>query len=177
VRDTIARRSDVDAKSVEYDIEPGTGSYRKGTITFAAKKGKSIDLKKLAEDLRKTRLGKKTRSGVVYLEVTAEGEVAVIDKQTRLKVRGSGEEFTLADEPKAKPTKGAKTAYQRLTEALSKGEKIASVTGRVEGWSGVWPKVLSELAGEPAGTKDKPAKPAACKPPLLMVTGFQTARK
>ena len=45
MRDTIARQSDVDKSSIKYEIEPGTGKYRIGTITFAAMKGKSIDLK------------------------------------------------------------------------------------------------------------------------------------
>ena len=49
MRDTIARQFDVDARSIKYDMEPGSGSYRLGTITFAAKKGKSIDLHKRSD--------------------------------------------------------------------------------------------------------------------------------
>jgi hypothetical protein len=68
-----------------------------------------------------------------------------------------------------------KTAFGRLKEALAKGEKIAQVTGHVQGWSGVWPKTLSALAEE--AEKDKTAKPAARKPARLVVTGFQTVKK
>jgi hypothetical protein len=173
VRDTIARQFDVDNESMKYDKEPGEGRYRKGTITFAAKKGKSIDLQKLQKSLSATRLGKRTRSAVIYLEVTAEGKVAAAGKELRLEVSDSGEQFTLGEDPKEKPKEGMKTPYQRLKEALGKGEKVVSVTGRVEGWSGVWPKVLSKLAEE--ADKDK-EKPAAKKPALLMVTGFKTVK-
>src|SRR5262245_51534420 len=146
VRDTIARQSDVDAGSIKYEMEPGTGRYRNGTITFSAKKGKSVDLDKLHESLRATRLGGRTRSGVNYFEITAEGEVAVVGKEALLKVSGTGQQFALGEDPKAKPKAGTKTPYQRLRDALAKGEKVTSVTGRVDGWSGVWPTVLSELA-------------------------------
>jgi hypothetical protein len=172
VRDTIARQFDVDKDSVKYDVEPGSGRYRLGTITFAAKKGKSVDLKKLHESLRETRLGKRTNSKCISLEITAEGDVVVVDKQPRLKVSGTGQEFTLADDPKAKPKEGTKSAYERLKEALAKGEKIARVTGHVQAWSGVWPKVLIAL-----DEKEKTEKPSTKKPELLVVTGFQTVKK
>src|SRR5262249_40425719 len=146
--DTIARQSDVDKSSITYDVEPGTGKYRNGTITFAAKKGKSIDLEKLRESIQATRLGGNTNSAVNYLEITAEGEVVVGDKETLLKVSGADPQILLGDDPKAKPKEGEKTAYQRLTDALAAGKKIASVTGRVQGWSGRWPVVLRQLAGE-----------------------------
>ncbi len=170
MRDTIARQSDVDKSSMKYEVEPGTGKYRHGTITFAAKKGKSIDLRKIQEDLRATRLGKSTGSGVNYLDITAEGEVAVGDKETLLKVSGAEQQFLLGDDPKVKPKEGEKTAYQRLTDALAKGKKIASVTARVQGWSGRWPAVLGELAKE---TEKKSAK----KPSLLIVKDFEIAEK
>ena len=171
MRDTIARRSDVDKNSVKYEVEPGTGKYRNGTITFSALKGESIDLQKLGENIKETRLGKGTRSGVNYLEITAEGEVIAADKDALLTVSGTAQQFTLGDDPKVKPEEGVKTPYQRLREALAKGEKIASVTGRVQGWSGVWPKVLRELTKGP--DKDMDRK----KPTLLFVTDFQTVKK
>src|SRR6266852_8982963 len=154
---------------MKYEVEPGTGKYRHGTITFAAKKGKSIDLRKIQEDLRATRLGKSTGSGVNYLDITAEGEVVVADKETLLKVSGDGQQFLLGDDPKVKPKEGEKTAYQRLTDALAKGKKIASVTGRVQGWSGRWPAVLRELAGEAGKDAKDPDKPATKKLTLLIV--------
>src|SRR5215468_6279199 len=114
---------------MKYEVEPGTGKYRNGTITFAAAKGKSIDLQKIQKSLQDTRLGKSTGSGVNYLEITAEGEVVVGDKETLLKVSGAEQRFLLGDDAKAKPKEGEKTPYQRLVAALAKGKKITSVTG------------------------------------------------
>src|SRR5262249_19246146 len=101
---------------MKYEVEPGTGKYRLGTITFAAKKGKSIDLPSIQKGLRATRLGDKTNSAVNYLDITAEGEVVVGDKETLLKVNGAGPQFLLGADPKANPKEGEKTPYQRLTE-------------------------------------------------------------
>lgn len=167
MRDTIARRSDVDKESIKYDVEPGTKSYRNGTVTFAAKKGQSFDLKGLHASLSKTRLAKGTRSAVNYLELTAAGEVAPGGKELVLKVSGTGEQFVLADDPKAKPKADKKTAYQRLQEAVKKGTKIASVTGRVQGWNGVWPAVLRALSQQLADRDQKP---------VLVVTDFAIAK-
>jgi len=169
VRDTIARQSDVDKNSIKYEVEPGTARYRHGTIAFAAAKGKSIDLEKLQKDLKATRLGKGTRSAVIYLEITAEGEVTVNNKDIVLKLSGSTQEFKLIDDPKAKSKEGTGTACQRLRAALDKGAKIANVTGRVQAWNGVWPKVLAELE------KENNAK--AAMPRLLVVTEFETVSK
>jgi len=177
VRDTIARRSDVDKSSMKYEVEPGSGSYRNGTITFAARKGKSLDLAAIHADLQGTRLGRKTRSAVNYLEVTATGDVVVAGKETLLKVSGTGQQFTLGDDPKARPKEGAKTPFARLAEARARGEKVVSVTGRVHGWSGRWPEVLRALPGKPAGDADKADRPDARKAPLLVVTDFETAKK
>jgi hypothetical protein len=162
---------------MKYEVEPGTGKYRNGTITFAAKKGKSIDLKKIQKDLQATRLGKGTSSGVNYLDITAEGEVVAGDKETLLRVSGDEQQFLLGDDPKAKPKEGEKTPYQQLTDALAKDKKIASVTGRVQGWSGRWPVVLRELAGETEKDAKEPNKPATNKRTLLIVKEFKIAEK
>lgn len=167
MRDTIARRSDVDKDSIKYDLEPGTQRYRKATIHFAAKKGKSIDLKDLEANLRATRLGKGTRSGVGFLEITVVGELVGSEKETALKVAGTQQQFVLGDDPKAKPQDGKKTPYQRLQEAAKKGEKIVSVTGRVQGWDGVWPTVLKDLSKEPAQGERRT---------VLVVTDFELAK-
>src|SRR5262249_45990737 len=163
VRDTIARQSDVDKSSITYEVEPGTGKYRNATA-FAARKGKSVDLQKLHKTIRATRLGGNTRSAVNYLEITPEGEVVVVEKDILLQVSRTAQQFTLGDDPKAKPREGTKTPYQRLKDALAKGAKITSVTGRVQGWSGRWPDALRELAGESAKDEQKPDKPATKKP-------------
>jgi hypothetical protein len=175
VRDTIARQSDVDASSIKYEVEPGKKRYAIGTITFAAKKGKSLDLQKLQESIRATRLGGDTNSEVKFLEITAEGEVVGNDKETLLSVSGTKQQFRLGEDPQAKPKDGDKTPYQRLQQALAKGQKVASVTSRVQGWSGRWPVVLRELAAESAKDARQSDKAVPKKPTLLLVTAFETA--
>lgn len=177
MRDTIARQLDVDKSSMKYEVEPGTGKYRNGTITFYPQKGKSLDLAKIHASLQLTRLAGKTRSAVNYLEITATGDVVVVEKDTLLRVGGTNQEFLLGDDPKAKPKAGEKTPFQRLCDALAKGEKVTSVTGRVHGWSGPWPEVLRALPAAPAKDPDEADKAAAKRPPLLLVTDFQTAPK
>src|SRR5262249_5517821 len=158
---------DVDKDSVKYEVEPEKKRYSNATVTFAAKKGESFNINGLRDDLKKTRLGGKTRSGVNYLEITATGDVVAGEKEDVLKVSGTKDQFVLGDDPKVKPEAGKKTAYQRLEEALKKGEKIVSVTGRVAGWSGGWPKVLSELSKEPAKGERRT---------VLVVTDFEGAK-
>ena len=177
MHDTIARQSDVDKSSMKYEVEPGTGKYRNGTITFSAAKGKSIDLQKIQKSLQATRLGKGTSSGVNYLDITAEGDVVVVDKETLLKVTGAEQQFLLGDDPKAKPKQGEKTPYQRLTEALAMGKKIANVTGRVQGWSGRWPAVLRELAEKTEKDAKEPGKAPANMRTLLVVQEFEIAKE
>ena len=178
MRDTIARQSDVDKSLMKYEIEPGSkGKYQIGTITFYAKKGKSIDLEKIHQDIKATRLSGKTHSEVKYLEITAAGMVAASDKETRLEVAGTGQQFALADDPKAKTKKGEKTAFQRLQDALAKGEEVVSVTGLVQGWSGLWPEVLREFPGKSAKKTAEAEKSVPKKMPVLIVTDFQTSKK
>jgi hypothetical protein len=177
VRDTIARQSDVDKSSMKYEVEPGSGDYRHGTITFFPQQGRSIDLAAIHASLRTTRLAGKTRSAVNYLEITAKGEGIVVEKDTRLKATGGVPRFVLGDDPKTDPTEGAKTPFRRLCEALAKGEKVTTVIGRVHGWSGPWPEVLRVLLGGPTEDQKKSDEPAATKPPLLIVTDFQTAKE
>jgi hypothetical protein len=146
------------------DVEDRKGSYLIGIITFQTRKGKGLDLAKLHEAIKATRLSGRTRSAVKYFDLTAPGEVTVNGKDTLLTVSGTTQKFALGDDPKAKPKKGEQTPFQRLQAALAEGKKVTSVTGRVQGWSGGWPQVLKE-------------DPAAKKLPLLMVTDFQTAKK
>jgi hypothetical protein len=177
VRDTIARQSDVDASTMKYEVEPGSGKYRNGTIHFHAKKGKSIDLEAIHKSLQKTRLSGKTRSAVNYLEITAEGTVTRVGKAMLLKVAGTGREFALTEDPKSKPKNGDKTPLERLRTALATGDKVVSVTGRVEGWSGPWPAVLRELPGGPLDDSVEGATGTARQLPRLLVTDFQTSKE
>jgi len=171
-QEATARQSGVDDKSVKLTAKEGaTGSYQPGTITFAARKGKSIDLAKLRADIQATRLGKRTSSAVTYLEITATGTVVEAGKELKLTVSGTKDQFLLGEDPQAKPAKGEKTALSRLREAVTKGEKVTGVTGRVEGWSGKWPDVLKALEAE-----EKKA-PGKRKPSRLFVTGFEVAKR
>jgi hypothetical protein len=173
-RDAIKRLDDVDASSVTLERE------NDGAITFEAKKGKSINLEKLHEGLKETRLSGKppgrTGSVIHYLEITATGQVVTVGSETVLRVSGTGEPFTLGEDLNVQP-KGPSKTLQELREALAKGAKVVSVTGRVQGWSGHFPKVLRFYPPEPTRDPNTPGKPVATKPPVLIVTDFQTATK
>src|SRR5712691_10697440 len=96
-RDAIARQYDVDKNLVTLTCEPGKGGYRPGLITFYPKKGKSLDLDKMRESITATRLSGKTSMGVVYLEITATGELSDDKQGPVLKVAGTGQQFVLGD--------------------------------------------------------------------------------
>jgi hypothetical protein len=157
-RDAIARQYDVDKNSITLTSEPGKGGYRPGLITFSAKKRKSLDLDKIRESITATRLSGGTRMGMDYLEISVRGELAPRDQHIVLKVSGTPQEFVLREGP-------AKAAWQRLRDALARGQKAASVTGRVEGWSGRFPDVLRALA-KTQGT-----------PAVLVVTDCDSAKE
>ncbi len=173
-RDAIARQYDVDKNSVQLTREPGaTGSYQPGTIHFRAKKGKSIDVAKIHESIKATRLSGGTRMQVTYLEITAIGDVAVGDQDRLvLNVFVSDQQFTLLDEPNAKRDDRDKTPLQLLREAVAKGKKPVIVTGRVDGWTGVFPKVLGEPPGEPVPNADR----SGARRMKLLVTEFETMK-
>jgi hypothetical protein len=139
--DAIARQYDVDADSTKL-IRPTNqkGGYQLGTIEFAAKKGKSIDLAKIHESITATRLSGGTSMSMDYLELTVKGEVIERDKMLVLKVSGTGQELVLSEEPTAKD------GLKRLREAVTRGDKVSTVTGRVPGWNGRFPVVLAEWA-------------------------------
>ncbi len=156
-RDATARLYDVDEKSVVLTKLTQTGKYDAGTIAMRAKKGKLIELDKLHESVWATRLSGGTRSGLVSLEVTAAGTVFVGESETILKVTGSDAHFVLQKNPEGEN----KAAFDELRSALDRGEQIVSVTGRVDGWSGLWPEVLRKLPP---------------KPRRILVTGFETTK-
>lgn len=159
-RDAIARQYDVDADSIILQpIEPKV-SYQRGTIEFAPKKGRSIDLDKISESIAATRLSGKTDMSMDYLEITAKGEVIQRDKELVCKVSGTGQELVLSEEPTAKGS------LQRLREAVARGDKVSTVTGRVPGWNGRFPVVLAAWAKASDTQKHK-----------LMVVDFKVEKK
>jgi hypothetical protein len=160
-RDATARLYDVDADSLVFKKLSKSGKYDTGTITFRAKPGKLIDLDKLHESVWATRLSGGTRSGLVSLEVTAAGTIVVGDvvgdKVMTLTVAKAEAEFVLAQNPEA----DHKNVFDELRGALDRGEKVASVSGRLDGWSGGWPEVLRRLPP---------------KPRRILVTRFEVAK-
>ena len=148
-RDAIARQYDVDADSIILQpLEPKV-SYQRGTIEFAPKKGRSIDLDKICESITATRLSGNTSMSMDYLEITAKGEVIEKGKELVLKVSGTGQDLVLSEGPTAKG------ALERLREAVARGDKVSSVTGRVPGWNGRFPEVLAAWAKAPEAQKRK----------------------
>ena len=127
-------------------------------VTFRAKPGKLIDLDKLHESVWATRLSGGTSSGLVSLEVTAAGTLVVGDKETTLQVAAEEPEFVLAQNQEA----DFKNAFNELRNALERGEKVTSVSGRLDGWAGRWPQVLKNLPP---------------KPRRILVTRFEVAKK
>lgn len=144
-RDATARLYDVDEDTIAFKSLTKTGKYDTGTVTFRAKTGKRIDLNELHESVWATRLSKGTSSGLVSLEVTVAGAIVVGDKETTLKVTDAEPEFVLAQNPEA----DFKNVFDELKTALARGEKITSVSGRLDGWSGKWPEMLKKLPPKP----------------------------
>ena len=157
VREAATRLYDVDQSSVVLKKMHQSEKYDIGTITFRAKQGKRIDLDKLHESIWATRLSGGTSSGLVSLEVTAVGDVVGDEKETTLKVTGSDAYFALGKHPDDKH----QAAFDELRSALGRGEKVVSVSGRIDGWTGRWPSVLHQLPP---------------KPRRILVTEFETAK-
>jgi hypothetical protein len=166
----------VNAKSVTVE------NVYEGRVEFRAQEGKSLDLEKIYECLKETRMsgkppGRVTAAQCRYLEITALGEVTAGEKELLLKVNGTGQQFRLGADPAVKVEAGEKSPLQRLQDALKRGEKVTGVTGRVHGWTGHFPAVLKEFPVEVEKDPKNPDKPPVRKPLLLYVTDFQTAKK
>jgi len=144
-RDATARLYDVDEDSVEMKKLKQSEKYDIGKVYFRAKKGRLISLDKLHESIWATRLSGGTRSGLVTLEVTAVGHVVTEKGQTVLKVNGSDGQFFLSG------SKGEGTAklLPQLRSAAGDLGKTVRVTGIIDRWNGVWPKMLRNLPAKP----------------------------
>ena len=127
-------------------------------IQFRARADNPINLKKLHESVWATRLSGGTRSGVIYLEVTAVGTVSGPDANLVMQVGDDKQQFELVDNVQAKPEDHKPSKLAELRQALRDWPAGVTITGYVEGWSGRWPTVL----------RQPPAKR-----PKLMVTNFE----
>jgi hypothetical protein len=159
-RDAIARQSDVEMSSVKLTCNTNQGKYRPGTITFEARKGRSIDLDKLRESIAATRLSGHTNMRVDYLEITVLGKIYLRDKDMMLKVSGTSQELVLAADDRE--------LEKRLLDLAGRGGEI-TLKGRVDGWNGRFPVVLKSLVDR-YGTDGK-------KPVLLVATGIEETKK
>jgi hypothetical protein len=162
-RDAIARQFDVDKNRVNLLCETDKGGYRPGKISFVAKKGHSVDLRKMQESITATRLSGGTNMSVDYLDITATGSVVIDADTARFKVANSKQEFILKD---AAGATGDATPLRRLRAAVASGADVVRVEGRVDGWTGRFPVVLQALAKLP---------PEA--PMVLYVSDFATKKE
>jgi hypothetical protein len=154
-RDAIARQYDVDADRVILDL-------KKGEVTFHARKGRLVSLDKLHESIWATRLSGNTGMHILWLDVTAVGDVVAEKDRLVLKVSGSDAIFVLKEDPAGK--KGQPSAFARLREAVGEGSKKLSVTGRVDGWKGHFPPFLKTLPKKPREILVKDFSPVGGQP-------------
>ena len=148
-REAITRLYDVDDDSVVYEKPLFRGKYDHGSISFRAKPGKLIDLDKLHESVWATRLSGGTRSALLSLDVTVAGDVAVHKGTTTLMEPRSKKTFLLAQTPDSSSEGEKPSPFKALQAALADGKQVTSVTGRLEGWTGHWPKFLNKPPPKP----------------------------
>lgn len=161
-RDAISRQYDVDKNKVAYTCEGDSGSYRAGSITFYPKSGKTLDLRKMEESIRATRLSGGTSMSMDYLDITALGRLKADGDKILFEVSGTPT-FVLKD---GDGKVGAKDALAKLRSALASGQADVTITGRVEGWKGTFPTVLRNLAQRPADA-----------PTVLIVSEIEATKK
>ena len=157
----LSRLEDVDPNQVRLE-------ERSGSILFQARRGRSLDPGAIRTALQGTELFPRRGLRVNYLELTVAGQVTLSAAEVRLQVARTKQRFVLAPMRGAGP---AAVSFRRLREALARGEKVAGVTGRVEGWSG---SALPAASPQDTASGDVP-KPV--RPPRLLVTGFTVAPK
>ncbi len=156
--DATARLYDVDEDTVIFKKLQQKKRYDQGTITFGARNGKLIDLDQLHESIWATRLSGGTNSGLVSLEVTTIGQIALTKEgATVLKVAGSDSQFVLIGSTDEKHA----TLFEKL-QAEAGTDTLLRVTGRIDNYAGRWPAVL----------RGRPTKPRR-----IVVTHFEVAMK
>src|SRR5688572_23657901 len=99
---------------------------------------------------------------VIHLEITVRGRLRASNGEVFLDVPGTSERFRLDE---ALPAKGgaapARTILPRLREAAAGKEPVVAVTGRVAGWTGLFPDVLRALGKERRAQSGGPSGPPA----------------
>ncbi len=151
----------MDSESVKLSCEYGEEKYRPGRITFQAKEGKSINLRRIQELITATRLSGNTNMRVDYLKITVRGKLILRDKEPVLQVSGADQELELAADDR--------DLEMQLLEAAERNEAAVTVVGNVDGWNGRFPVVLKTLAKR-YGTDGK-------KPILLVIQSLENAEK
>jgi hypothetical protein len=144
-REAIARLYDVDKNSMEYFKPDKRGKYDYGRISFHAKDGKLVDLATIHESVWATRLSRGTGSALVNLDVTVAGSI-VDDGAINLVVPGDRLDrvFTLLPYPKKDAKNGEEKRYDELVTAIKRGQRLFSISGRLDGWKGRWPGFLNQ---------------------------------
>ena len=94
-RDATARLYDVATSKVVLKRRFDREEYDIGEVVFVAKKDRLINLDKLRESIQATRLSGGTKSGVLHLTVTVEGQVFPGEEELTMLPSGSDEVFQL----------------------------------------------------------------------------------
>lgn len=162
-RDAAARLYDVEKNLVKLDIP-------RGLITVQPKRGRSLDLDRLRESLQATRLSGRTGMEVIHLEITVRGRLRSSNGDVFLDVPGTSERFKLDEAPPAKGGAAPKPVLPRLREAATGKEPVAAITGRVAGWTGLFPDVLRALGKERRALSGGDTEPPAWR---VHVTDFR----
>ena len=139
-REAIARLYDVDDNSLTYQKPDVKGKYDIGSISFRAKRDKLIDLGQIHESVWATRLSGGTRSALVSLDVTVIGSVTYENGTAKLLEPTTRKAFLLSSERTAEAT----ARLRKLHSSVENGERLLTVSGRLEGWKGHWPKFLNK---------------------------------
>ena len=94
-------------------------------------------------DLRESLAAFESMAAWRVANVTLTGGVRLKENDVVLSAAaGSDRELLLLEGPQVSPKNGEKSAYRQMRDALARGERVVSVSGSVDRWSGRWPDVL-----------------------------------
>jgi len=150
-----------------------TVDVEKQLLMLQAKAGRSLDPYKIFDAIKNSRFHGRLNS----IEITAVGAVVEKEGHLVLDVSGTAEQFVLGDDPDAKSAEKELTPFQRLREALRKGAKVTTITGRAHGLTLQPKRGSGGVAGDPqqpsTTVEDKPSELGGAADRLLVVTTFQ----